>query len=89
MGTKVYVVGFESNGGISFWDWYLIERLQRERISELTSLEGNRKLSGVLYYGEVELENVDDPEDINGLLELWLEENNWENSFPHNPNIIL
>ena len=86
----VYIVGFESNSNsISFWDWYPTKQFQYDRLMELTSLRGNEKLSGVLYYGEVELENVDDIEDINGLVELWLEENDWENAFPENTNIIL
>ena len=86
----VYIVGFESNNNsISFWDWYPTKQFQYNRLVELNSLQGNEKLSGFLYYGEVELQNVDDIEDINGLVELWLEENDWENAFPENTNIIL
>ena len=86
---KVYIVGVESENTVSFWDWYPTIDVQYNRILELTSLQGDKKLSGVLYYGEIQLENIDNEEDINGLVELWLEENDWENAFPKNTKIIL
>lgn len=89
MEKTIYIVGFEAKDGISFWDWYLNKKAQENRITYLTGRTGIEKLSGSLYYGEVQLENAQDERDINGLVELWLEENDWENSFPENKNIIL
>lgn len=94
METKVYVVGFESNGSVSFWDWYLDKKSQDDRIKYLKERTGLEKLSGEIYYGDYTFEkdcNIDftDDHDVNNAIEFLLEEDDWENAFPHNPNIIL
>ena len=78
----IFIVGFETSekGCISFWDWYVSKEEQQSRIDEL---KNHKDLKGILYYGEFnipELEVID----TNNYIELLLEENNWENTFPDN-----
>jgi len=82
---KVYVVGYEANdsGAISFWDWYPKQESAEKRKVEL---KGNKHCStGIIYDGVIDLKGTDvdlnDKEDVNGFVENFLCENDWEKSF--------
>ena len=78
----VYVVGFEAkpNFGVSFWDWYPQESAAINRKIEIEKAE-DLKGNGIIYSGSLEVDNSEDEEDINRQVEIFLEENDWENSF--------
>jgi len=86
---KVYVVGFEgkNTSAISGFDWYYIKPDADVRFNEM-KLEMKHFAKSVLYRGECEVKvsgKVSSPdeqvEEITALVETFLEENDWENSF--------
>ena len=88
--VTVFVVGYEAleSGAVSFWDWYPIKESASKREAELR--ENPHCKGGKIYAGSVVVEGViedikniteEDKEDITQLVELFLEANNWENSF--------
>ena len=85
----VYVVGFEAdpiNGGVSGYNWFPKKEDADKNFIESKTI--NEPYNTEVYRGELEIEVSNDysateeqREEITRKVELFLEENDWENSF--------
>jgi hypothetical protein len=86
---NVYVVGFEAdpiNGGVSGYNWFSKKEDADKNFTE--SREINEPHNTEVYRGELEIEvsnnysaTEEQREEVTKKVELFLEENDWENSF--------
>ena len=80
---KIYIVGTEVNipeNGVSSWEWSYSKEFSDNRHEHLKKNFANSKY--ILYRGEIEIsDNVTDVDDITDLVELYLQENDFENAF--------
>ena len=85
---KIFVTGYENAGGISGWDWFYNKEDADKQFSELEKAKPSVPNS-IIYRGEREFElsenSIEKSEgertNITSLVELFLEENEFENAF--------
>ena len=85
----IYVMGFEADpekGGVSGFNWYPNEESANKDYAE--TLQVNEPYKTEVYQGKMEVEvpsnysaTEEEREEITAKVELFLEENGWENSF--------
>lgn len=94
--TIVFVTGFEANDSraVSWWDWFFSIEDAIEKFKENIG-EKQKTPDAITYIGEVEVDEDDSlpmedkMEDINGQIELFLGEHDYENAFPKENNVFL